>query len=530
MDRPGRRLLSGRLAAVGILAACASGLMTAPVSQAAVPAAGINCVASDGKIDGLGATYQNKAHKNVFIPGFNADVCGNTPSSPADESNSNMVVYNSNNAQSFNGGYTGSGKGKQAANCRTDAFAGSDVPYFENELGSNGGPSFSTTTGLDGTPGNSTVGCPAYSVGSPATFFSEPFAPNTTSNGAGTYPAAGDQASLMMSFPVAGSSVGIPVKLTAADCGGTAPSNLQFTGTQMAAIWSGSVLNWNDSSLTSNNPSLAGCNIPIVRVVRKDDSGTTSIFKRYLQNIDTTRSGQACNAAFGTWGSSTSNGAHNTAWPGSGTAWTTQPAGTLGGQQASGTCSGWVTGAASGGGALLTSLGGVEGGVGYADLADVVTTTVTGLLTAKVQNATATSYTSPGSGLAANCNFGAALSLPGSTPADAVGLNPQDNWGFDNNVVNQPNGAVSHIDATDAGSQYPICGITFDFVYSNVGLGAGASPNPIAALSSDQRRTLYSYFTYVLSANAQSQLTGQYYQSLPPAWLPTLLKGFQQNF
>ena len=61
-------------------------------------------------------------------------------------------------------------------NCRTDAYAGTDLPYSEAQL-----------TGLDGTPGNAVVGgC--------STFPATPFAPDAATNTVGStvvYPAAG---------------------------------------------------------------------------------------------------------------------------------------------------------------------------------------------------------------------------------------------------------------------------------------------------------------------------------------------------
>ena len=110
---------------------------------------------------------------------------------------------------------------------------------------------------------------------------------------------------------------------------------------------------------------------------------------------------------------------------------------------------------------------------------------------------------------------------PGATASDAVGLDPEDNWGTNNTEVN---GAPNHQNATDLGSKYPICGVTFDLVYTDL------DNNAITPLTADQRRTLYAYFTFVLSSTAQSKLGTVDYNPLPSSWLEKLTEGFQANF
>jgi ABC-type phosphate transport system substrate-binding protein len=487
----GKRRLSGGLAVAVGVAALGGSLMAAEASFAAAPASGINCVSSDGKINGRGSTYQNHAQAD-FLAGFQSDVCGATPGSPADLAGNTMGIYNYPTAVS--GGFTGSGAGLKAANCRTDAYAGTDLPYNEAQL-----------AGLDGVPGNAVVGgC--------ATFPTQPFAPDAATNGT-TFPAAADQAAPLMSFPIAGSSVAIAIDLTAADCGGTKPSAIAFTGAQMDLIWGGSALTWNDSRLFTpggQNASLANCSTPITRVVRQDNSGTTGIFKNYLINVDDARTGATCDpGAANTWTSF--DGSPNTSWPSGPIA----------------SCSALAVPSTSGGPALITLLGATNGGVGFADLADEVAgTPPTSFIVASVRNGANTSFTAPAAGKAANCDY-SVLSLPGSSGSDAVGLNSSDNWGMDNKTVN---GAADHVNATDLGVKYPICGLTFDLVYSNLGLGGGGSPNAIAALTADQRRTLYSYITYILSSTAQTKLPSDFYAPLPTTWLPFLVSGFQSNY
>jgi hypothetical protein len=85
-----------------------------------------------------------------------------------------------------------------------------------------------------------------------------------------------------------------------------------------------------------------------------------------------------------------------------------------------------------------------------------------------------------------------------------------------------------HGDVTDTGSLYPICGVTFGMVFT--GLADGTQPNAVAGLTADQRRTLYAYFSYVLSSGGQKQLLTSYYQAIPTSLLAPIRAEFQKNF
>ena len=470
-----KRWCFSRTVAVAIGLCALSGVLGAQASFAAVPPAGINCVASDGKINGRGATFQTIA-QNAFVAGFHDDVCGSTPSSGGDVAGNNMVIYNYPAAVSASA--TGSGNGEKAISCRTDPFAGSDKPYSEADLAN-----------LNGAPG-AQGGC--------GIAFTPPFSPN-----ASPFPNAGDVAAPMMSFPVAGSAVSVPVNLSAAACGGTAPTSINLTPDEVSRIFGGDIAKWNDPELVGTNASLTNCNIAITRVVRFDDSGTTSIFKRYLVRADGARSTSVNCAVGSAWSSFTAS--PNTSWPNTGT------------------CNGLTNGGSSGNPAMIAKLQATDGGISYPDLADIQGKA--GLVIASVQNATGTSFAAPNAGKGANCDF-STLALPGSNPSDSVGLNAGDNWGSDNATVNSPN--PDHVNATDLGSKYPICGITFSLVYS--GLSDGSAPNAVSRLSADQRRTLYSYETYILSNAAQDRLGSVSYAALPVTWLGKLRTGFQGNF
>lgn len=470
-----KRFLSIRSALLVAALAALICVVFVSTSSAAVPS-GLNCVAAEGKISGRGSTYQNNAQK-LFIELYGQDFCGSTPGSPADEAGNFMIAYNYASATAA--GATGSGAGLDAASCRTDAFAGTDLPYSTEELAK-----------LDGAPGE---------LGGCSLTFTPPFEPKPA-----PFPSSEDVQAKVMSFPIAGSSVALPINLTAADCGGTAPSGLNFNANEVSRIFGGDIAKWNEAELVANNPSLAKCNIAITRVVRFDNSGTTGIFKSYLIRVDNERSTTtSCTGGTPTKTWTFYNGKPNTLWPGQ--------------TPGDGICSAVTTAGTSGGPALIAKLKTIEGGVGYADLADAAGQ---GLIIPTVQNATKTSNQSPSVGKGANCTY-SVLTLPGASASESVGLGATETWADNNEGEN-------HENATDLGSKYPICGLTFDLVYT--GLSNGSVPNAISRLTADQRRTLYSYMTFILSSTAQDALTGDNYASLPSAWLPKLREGFQENY
>src|SRR5262249_53747651 len=161
----------------------------------------------------------------------------------------------------------------------------------------------------------------------------------------------------------------------------------------------------------------------------------------------------------------------------------------------------------------------VAGSICYADLPDTKLG-YAGAKTAQVRNAANTAFAGPASGFAANCDT-TAIVLPGSTNDDAVGLNTSDDW-----ASNQTSPA-NRADITNKGKKWPICGMTWDLVFT--GLSAGSS-SAIAALNDDQRRTLYAYMSYILSSGAQDLLQSAYYVGLSSNIVSSLRLGFQANY
>jgi ABC-type phosphate transport system substrate-binding protein len=122
------------------------------------------------------------------------------------------------------------------------------------------------------------------------------------------------------------------------------PGRLVLDNTTLQGIWSGTITKW--SELTEGGDKLLGktCNAAttINRVVRKDESGTTSIFKKYLALINGEKD------VLGELGwREISEGTENTEWPGT----VTRPS-------------------ESGGGALVKLVAETPSSIGYANLAD----------------------------------------------------------------------------------------------------------------------------------------------------------------
>jgi ABC-type phosphate transport system substrate-binding protein len=489
-----KRFISGRLALLMAAALSAIGCAVfASTSAATVPPSGINCVAADGKINGRGATFQERAQQTIFAPGFRDDVCGNTPKEPEDAAGNMMVAYNYAEAKTASA--TGSGAGLKAASCRTDAYAGTDIPYTEKQLKE-----------LNEKPGTLTVN-EGKGTCTEVTTFTPPFQPNAPKKWPDEEAGKVDATTPMMSFPVAGSGVAPTTNITTETCGGKpAPTSLNFTGRELSRIMGGEAKTWSDPELVATNESLKECTGVITRVVRQDNSGTTNIFKQYLIKADNERTGAKC-APGEKWSGKYFEGGKNTEWPGT---------------KGEAECSAITHAEKSGNGELLTKLKATPGGIGYADLNEAEGS---GLLLPNMQNSTMTSFQPPALGKAANCDLKKLEAPPGVTASEAVGLNEGNNWGNDNETVNLTG---NHENATDIGEKFPICGITFMLVYT--GLNNGAVSNPISRLSADQRRMLYSYGIYILSSTAQEKLASSFYSPLPAAWLPKMRTGFQENF
>ena len=313
-----------------------------------------------------------------------------------------------------------------------------------------------------------------------------------------------------MTVPVAGGSVALGIKLlpTGSCPAGAIPSTINLTASNASKLLGGEISNWNDPNLAVDNPALAGCDKPVSRWVRSDNSGTSATIKKFLANQSSAptgdnRSTAAC--APGTTWTATYNADTGLLWPGLA-------------PNAAGTCTPITGGAGNPG--VIQGVQAHDGAIGYGDLSDWKDPDngFTGILAnLEPKDTSVSSFVSPQNGTAANCSF-AGASLPTGGPNQAVGIGSTQ-WAY---------ALGSKSDTTWKGTGYPICAITFDLVYS--GLNDGSLANPIAGLTADQRRTMYSFFSYVLTPAAQDKLSAQYFAPLPNGFLKNLRLGFQSNF
>jgi phosphate transport system substrate-binding protein len=63
---------------------------------------------------------------------------------------------------------------------------------------------------------------------------------------------------------------------------------LRLSGTTVARIYAGEIINWQDPAIMSENPGSALPHAPVIVVHRLDGSGTTSIFTNYLGSVSPT--------------------------------------------------------------------------------------------------------------------------------------------------------------------------------------------------------------------------------------------------
>lgn len=489
--------------AVGVVGS----LVAAPASFAAQPPqVGTNCQL-DGKINGGGSTFQANAINDAFTYGFQQDVCGpvgtasnlngaytaGDPSifnfGPNNTSVDGMVAYNVSIGGTAE--TNGSGAGLRRLSCRTDFFAGTDLPYnggtaaFPGQLGV---VNNAATLGLDGPVGSESGGvAPAYNCnnGTLNTGVVPPaYGPQPSG---GPYPTAADTAANAMGLPVAAGAVAFAINLNGMCTntngpGGTTdiPTSLNLTQSELDGIWQGTINQWNDPALVATNPILGGpagpgldnCSGNIQRVERADNSGTTAITMFTLAGIN---GGLLCgNQNTSHWYTNATASSNFDLFP---KGCTSASTGT--------TAPDPIHAATNGSPPLISLVLATNGSIGYAELGLWPAPLPSGVSFANVQNHALTAFVSPGSaGSKSNCVL---PSTPptGATGNAAVGLT---GTGWSNNTTGANPPPTGKQDIADLGSGYPACGLTFDLVYQHAatltgeigGAGgtAGCTANP----------------------------------------------------
>lgn len=243
----------------------------------------------------------------------------------------------------------------------------------------------------------------------------------------------------------------------------------------------------------------AGCeDVPIIRVVRYDESGTSFAFKDYLDSINGARG----------WKTTYAFGAHKTQeWP---NAVFGERADCGAGVMAPGSeadaTDHLTTGCSKGNGALVSKLIATDGSIGYSDLAtarsaspslavnpaggdnDTYWTQVQNGADAFVEpTADSDGYRTDGE-LGANCQATEFDGVPSSTFGD---------W--------------SQASGVNSTAGYGICTMTYGLVFDDNADVWGSSPE-----EESKARTVKDYWENILSEGAQGRLFGNDYSPLPP--------------
>jgi hypothetical protein len=260
--------------------------------------------------------------------------------------------------------------------------------------------------------------------------------------------------------------------------------------------------------------------------------------------VQTCTSGAATTGTFGELDSDIVTAGHNDLWPGETGAENaptqgTPPAGCT--PVIPGGVSSSHPNGVSGGPALLATLAATAGGVGYVDYSDERNDTVdtadltsptvedaysTALNTTLGYQSSGVTYTAASSGNGSNCN--GSVSLPGTNSTD-VGTGGDWALDFGQSGTFNPQNYDDIAWTNEPTGKYGACTLTWDYVWGNDSGNAGAA-DPEPELNANQRRTLFSYFTYVFSPAGQESETSAGYAPLPASDFDTFRQAFQGNF
>jgi ABC-type phosphate transport system substrate-binding protein len=297
---------------------------------------------------------------------------------------------------------------------------------------------------------------------------------------------------------------------------------VRFTKAKFAKVWAGEEnAKWSEAF-----PELAAqgapCEIPIIRVVRFDKSGTTFGFKDYLRTIEP---GRGWTTTYETGGGSTGNRAWPNAEFGEGGQCGTTAAP---GKQAD-TVDYLTTQCENGNGGLVKKVISTDGSIGYSDIATARNASTTFAVNASLTTAPTTPYwTQVQNGTVA---VGSAEELAGqgfteptfdeangfkttaaSTPAQkgANCLSP----GIFKNTPSTSFGDWSQTSGVNANAGFGICTLTYALVFDDNATVFGNTPE-----QESKARTVKDYEESIVSDVGQSQLFAADYAPLPSGLL-----------
>lgn len=281
---------------------------------------------------------------------------------------------------------------------------------------------------------------------------------------------------------------------------------VRFSKAQFDKIWAKDpdADNWTEVFPTLTG---AGCNKPIIRVVRFDDSGTTFAFKDYLDKIAPARD----------WipGQVTPD---TRTWPGA----TIGPRADCGGATGPGPQDDAIdqltSGCSAGNGGLVPKLITTDGSIGYSDISTARTASPSLAISpeandndtywTQVQNGS-NAFTEPTAdpngfrtdgAKGSNCQTPAFTGVPGSTLGD---------W--------------SNASGVNAAAGFGICTLTYGLLFDDYADAYGTSP-----AEEQKARTVKDYWTDIVSDSGQGTLFGNDYSPLPASILAIARAGVSQ--
>ncbi len=277
---------------------------------------------------------------------------------------------------------------------------------------------------------------------------------------------------------------------------------VRFTKDKFEEVWAQgaagvSLLDWDDVF-----PELVGCSVPIIRVVRKDGSGTTFAFKDYLDRIAPARG----------W-LTTFNPNPNIAWPGAevGSASAQCAAGvTVPGQKPDNEDH-LTSGCQNGNGFLVSKLAEVDGSIGYSDISTARGNSPSLAVNPALASAPKSPYwtqlengsdnftepTSDPDGFRTDGSRGSNCTV---TTFEDVPATTFDDW--------------APVSGVDSPQGYGICTITYGLVFDDNADVWGDTPQ-----EEQKARTVKDYWESILSPGSQTGLAGADYGKLPASIL-----------
>jgi ABC-type phosphate transport system substrate-binding protein len=299
------------------------------------------------------------------------------------------------------------------------------------------------------------------------------------------------------SIPVAQESVAVVVNLPSG-CTATSKKDkgrLELNNVTLEGIFRGTITKWSQIIEDGDTLSGAGCTPTqtITPIVRKDQSGTTHIFKKYLDQINPstflTESPKEQNK---TW-TEVSEGTESTTWP---------------------KAAGVKKPEATGGGAELTTVASTSGSIGYANIAEA--------------RANGSFTPSPGTGGPGTARFWAPIQDNGlastgklkyadpssNKDVSALGEANCKNTEYTNGEVAFPPANVfdpwNEVTTPTTASKYTLCGLTYDLAFKSFGAFSGTTE--------PEATTVNNYLGFVVNSKGsggQKLIAGHDYLALP---------------